>query len=44
MTEQLQAMPTGWRRALAIVAHPDDLEYDTPDGDRRLGRHGLEHS
>jgi LmbE family N-acetylglucosaminyl deacetylase len=23
----LQAMPTQWRRALAMVAHPDDLEY-----------------
>ncbi|MFB9893881.1 PIG-L deacetylase family protein [Planobispora takensis] len=27
MTEQLEAMPTDWQRALAIVAHPDDLEY-----------------
>ncbi|MCY0922443.1 PIG-L family deacetylase [Streptomyces sp. H27-G5] len=33
MTEQqpqpapLQPMPTDWRRALAVVAHPDDLEY-----------------
>ncbi|MFF5207718.1 PIG-L deacetylase family protein [Streptosporangium sp. NPDC000396] len=27
MAEQLQAMPTDWQRALAIVAHPDDLEY-----------------
>jgi LmbE family N-acetylglucosaminyl deacetylase len=25
--EQLQAMPTDWTRALAIAAHPDDLEY-----------------
>ncbi|MBZ4318684.1 PIG-L deacetylase family protein [Streptomyces huiliensis] len=25
--EQLQPMPTDWRRALAVVAHPDDLEY-----------------
>ncbi|WP_171167385.1 PIG-L deacetylase family protein [Streptomyces sp. I05A-00742] len=24
---QLQEMPTDWRRALAVVAHPDDLEY-----------------
>ncbi|CAM5292245.1 GlcNAc-PI de-N-acetylase [Streptomyces abikoensis] len=24
---QLKEMPTDWRRALAIVAHPDDLEY-----------------
>ncbi|MEU5100113.1 PIG-L deacetylase family protein [Streptomyces sp. NPDC020996] len=23
----LQPMPTDWRRALAVVAHPDDLEY-----------------
>ncbi|GIH80517.1 PIG-L deacetylase family protein [Planobispora longispora] len=29
MTEQLEAMPTDWQRALAIVAHPDDLEYGT---------------
>lgn len=27
MTDQLEAMPDDWRRALAIVAHPDDLEY-----------------
>lgn len=25
--EQLEAMPTDWSRALAIAAHPDDLEY-----------------
>ncbi|POX46167.1 PIG-L deacetylase family protein [Streptomyces sp. Ru72] len=25
--EQLEAMPADWRRALAVVAHPDDLEY-----------------
>ncbi|MFI1438685.1 PIG-L deacetylase family protein [Streptomyces fructofermentans] len=24
---QLQHMPTEWQRALAVVAHPDDLEY-----------------
>ncbi|MEU6304896.1 PIG-L family deacetylase, partial [Streptomyces chartreusis] len=24
---QLQAMPEDWQRALAVVAHPDDLEY-----------------
>lgn len=24
---RLQPMPTDWRRALAVVAHPDDLEY-----------------
>lgn len=26
-TDQLEPMPGDWRRALAIVAHPDDLEY-----------------
>ncbi|WP_329038136.1 PIG-L family deacetylase [Streptomyces sp. NBC_01725] len=26
-TEQLAPMPADWRRALAVVAHPDDLEY-----------------
>ncbi len=27
MADQLKEMPTDWRRALAVVAHPDDLEY-----------------
>ena len=27
MTQQLEPMPTDWHRALAVVAHPDDLEY-----------------
>ncbi|WP_165985597.1 PIG-L deacetylase family protein [Streptomyces sp. YIM 98790] len=27
MTQKLTAMPLDWQRALAIVAHPDDLEY-----------------
>ncbi|GAA5004605.1 PIG-L family deacetylase [Streptomyces siamensis] len=27
MTDQLQPMPDDWQRALAVVAHPDDLEY-----------------
>ncbi|CAL9343851.1 PIG-L deacetylase family protein [Streptomyces sp. enrichment culture] len=26
-TRQLQPMPDDWQRALAVVAHPDDLEY-----------------
>ncbi len=26
-SEQLNPMPTDWQRALAIAAHPDDLEY-----------------
>lgn len=27
MTVQLESMPEDWQRALAVVAHPDDLEY-----------------
>jgi LmbE family N-acetylglucosaminyl deacetylase len=27
MTDRLAPMPSDWQRALAIVAHPDDLEY-----------------
>lgn len=27
MPDQLKEMPTDWTRALAIVAHPDDVEY-----------------
>ncbi|MEU0062797.1 PIG-L family deacetylase, partial [Streptomyces albidoflavus] len=27
MAEQLAPMPEDWQRALAVVAHPDDLEY-----------------
>ncbi|RII09679.1 1D-myo-inositol 2-acetamido-2-deoxy-alpha-D-glucopyranoside deacetylase [Streptomyces sp. YIM 130001] len=27
MTDQLAPMPEDWHRALAVVAHPDDLEY-----------------
>jgi LmbE family N-acetylglucosaminyl deacetylase len=26
-SDQLKPMPDDWRRALAVVAHPDDLEY-----------------
>lgn len=29
MTDRLAPMPRDWNRALAIVAHPDDLEYGT---------------
>ncbi|MEU6890466.1 PIG-L family deacetylase [Streptomyces sp. NPDC046557] len=39
----LQPMPTDWQRALAVVAHPDDLEYgcaaaiaDWTDGGREI--------
>ncbi|WP_327169329.1 PIG-L family deacetylase [Streptomyces subrutilus] len=41
--EPLPPMPTDWRRALAVVAHPDDLEYggaaavaDWTDGGREV--------
>ncbi|WP_432138191.1 MULTISPECIES: PIG-L deacetylase family protein [unclassified Streptomyces] len=27
ITDQLRPLPDDWRRALAVVAHPDDLEY-----------------
>ena len=27
MAEKLESMPEGWGRALAVVAHPDDMEY-----------------
>ena len=27
MNDQLKPMPDDWQRALAVVAHPDDLEY-----------------
>lgn len=27
MARQIEAMPEDWQRALAVVAHPDDLEY-----------------
>ncbi|KJK59197.1 PIG-L deacetylase family protein [Saccharothrix sp. ST-888] len=27
MTDELQAMPEDWTRALAVVAHPDDMEF-----------------
>ncbi|MFG2292222.1 PIG-L deacetylase family protein [Streptomyces sp. NPDC048603] len=40
---QLEPMPTDWQRALAVVAHPDDLEYgcaaaiaDWTDGGREV--------
>ena len=27
MTDSLEPFPEDWDRALAVVAHPDDLEY-----------------
>jgi LmbE family N-acetylglucosaminyl deacetylase len=27
MIDELESMPEGWGRALAVVAHPDDMEY-----------------
>ncbi|MFD8121865.1 hypothetical protein ACFV3T_12320, partial [Streptomyces albidoflavus] len=32
MAEQLAPMPEDWQRALAVVAHPDDLEYGCAGG------------
>ena len=29
MNHRLQPMPEDWSRALAVVAHPDDMEYGT---------------
>ncbi|MEV2269559.1 PIG-L deacetylase family protein [Nonomuraea africana] len=42
MTEQLEPMPTDWRRALAIVAHPDDLEYGCASAVARWTAEGRE--
>ncbi|ACZ86946.1 PIG-L deacetylase family protein [Streptosporangium roseum] len=42
MSEQLQAMPTDWQRALAIVAHPDDLEYGAAAAVAAWGDEGKE--
>ena len=27
MSQDLQPLPMDWSRALAVVAHPDDLEF-----------------
>jgi LmbE family N-acetylglucosaminyl deacetylase len=40
MNGQLQAMPEDWSRAMAIVAHPDDLEYGAASAIARWTRAG----
>ncbi|MFD1931902.1 PIG-L deacetylase family protein [Nonomuraea mangrovi] len=42
MTEPLPPMPEDWRRALAIVAHPDDLEYGCASAVARWTAEGRE--
>ena len=41
MTE-LQSLPEDWDRALAIVAHPDDLEYGAASAIARWTTQGKE--
>ncbi len=40
MTERLEAFPDDWERALAVVAHPDDLEYGAASAVARWTRAG----
>jgi LmbE family N-acetylglucosaminyl deacetylase len=40
MSEPLQALPEDWQRGLAIVAHPDDLEYGSAAAVARWTRQG----
>ncbi|MDD7967751.1 PIG-L deacetylase family protein [Actinomycetospora lemnae] len=40
MDGQLQVMPEDWSRAMAIVAHPDDLEYGAASAIARWTRAG----
>jgi LmbE family N-acetylglucosaminyl deacetylase len=40
MNGQLQVMPEDWSRAMAIVAHPDDLEYGAASAIARWTRAG----
>ncbi len=40
MNGQLQAVPEDWSRAMAIVAHPDDLEYGAASAIARWTRAG----
>jgi hypothetical protein len=34
MKERLPALPEDWDRAVAVVAHPDDIEYGTASASR----------
>ena len=40
MNGQLQAVPEDWSRAMAVVAHPDDLEYGAASAIARWTRAG----
>ena len=40
MTRQLELMPEDFDRAMAIVAHPDDLEYGASSAIARWTRSG----
>jgi LmbE family N-acetylglucosaminyl deacetylase len=40
VTERLEAFPDDWERALAVVAHPDDLEYGAASAVARWTRAG----
>ncbi|MFQ5933507.1 MAG: PIG-L deacetylase family protein, partial [Dehalococcoidia bacterium] len=44
MTEesQLQKFPEGWKKALAVVAHPDDLEFGASSAVARWTSQGKE--
>lgn len=42
MTDRLDAFPEDWSRALAVVAHPDDLEYGAASAVARWTRAGKE--
>ena len=39
---RLQALPETWQRALAVVAHPDDLEYGAANAIARWTSQGKE--
>jgi LmbE family N-acetylglucosaminyl deacetylase len=40
VTEKLESMPEGWERALAVVAHPDDMEYGAASAVARWSAQG----
>lgn len=40
MSDRLEALPEDWDRALAVVAHPDDMEYGAASAVARWTRQG----
>jgi LmbE family N-acetylglucosaminyl deacetylase len=40
VTEKLESMPESWERALAVVAHPDDMEYGAASAVARWSAQG----